>query len=373
MATQFDKKLILLEQERRQIRADLEKNVAAFRAEYQVRAHPPPASTPAPRRPDLGDVSSRLLSPRSPPVASRSPFRNSVHPDSSSPFESLPSRRSQKKEHRREYDLNDPNGVRASLPARLGDDDPRCGASGLQKFSGEDLRAGERRKAQLAQAAAWHEAQAAEKAAARRRAREEDVAHGELIKAQEAYQRDAAAAHASRIRERDRDYAADNATLAEKRAAAKAEEAALAAAAAEAEAEAVAADPWLAEDPSLGVSAAAPETRVRPDHWKGHSEAQRVAIRRARDAQLEERRATEAMRAAEEAAIANAAEGVRKTLEMRAEQVEAFKLEQRMAVRATVDAQRARKAALDATARSDRFARDTFRPEYFAQFGTSAR
>ena len=99
----------------------------------------------------------------------------------------------------------------------------------------------------------------------------------------------------------------------------------------------------------------------------------RDAIRRARDAQLEERRATEAMRAAEEAAIANAAEGVRKTLEMRAEQVEAFKLEQRMAVRATVDAQRARKAALDATARSDRFARDTFRPEYFAQFGTSAR
>lgn len=70
MATQFDKKLILLEQERRQIRADLEKNVAAFRAEYQVRAPPPPASTPAPRRPDLGDVSSRLL-PGSP---SRSPF-----------------------------------------------------------------------------------------------------------------------------------------------------------------------------------------------------------------------------------------------------------------------------------------------------------
>ena len=121
------------------------------------------------------------------------------------------------------------------------------------------------------------------------------------------------------------------------------------------------------------MSAAAPETRVRPDHWKGHSEAQRDAICRARDAQLEERRATEAMRAAEEAAIANAAEGVRKTLEMRAEQVEAFKLEQRMAVRATVDAQRARKAALDATARSDRFARDTFGPEYFAQFGTSAR
>jgi hypothetical protein len=58
---------------------------------------------------------------------------------------------------------------------------------------------------------------------------------------------------------------------------------------------------------------------------------------------------------------------------MRAEQVEAFKLEQRMAVRATVDAQRTRKAALDATARSDRFAQDTFRPEYFAQFGTSAR
>ena len=72
MATQFDKKLILLEQERRQIRADLEKNVAAFRAEYQVRAHPPPASTPAPRRPDLGDVSFRLLGP--PPSPRAHPF-----------------------------------------------------------------------------------------------------------------------------------------------------------------------------------------------------------------------------------------------------------------------------------------------------------
>jgi hypothetical protein len=85
MATQFDKKLILLEQERRQIRADLEKNVAAFRAEYQVRAHPPPVSTPAPRRPDLGDVSSRLLPPRVPPLALTRV--NSVHPDPSSPFE----------------------------------------------------------------------------------------------------------------------------------------------------------------------------------------------------------------------------------------------------------------------------------------------
>lgn len=40
----------------------------------------------------------------------------------------------QRKEDRREFDLNDPNYIKKSLPARLRDDDPRCGISSAQKY-----------------------------------------------------------------------------------------------------------------------------------------------------------------------------------------------------------------------------------------------
>lgn len=40
---------------------------------------------------------------------------------------------------RREWDLYDPDRLKKDRPARVSDDDPRCGVSGLQKFEGEDL------------------------------------------------------------------------------------------------------------------------------------------------------------------------------------------------------------------------------------------
>lgn len=39
----------------------------------------------------------------------------------------------QKREDRREFDLNDPNVIKRSLPIRLYDDDPRLGPSAVQK------------------------------------------------------------------------------------------------------------------------------------------------------------------------------------------------------------------------------------------------
>lgn len=50
----------------------------------------------------------------------------------------------QRKEHRRDYDLYDPDGLKKALPARLRDDDPRCGMSSAQKFEGEDVTSRER-------------------------------------------------------------------------------------------------------------------------------------------------------------------------------------------------------------------------------------
>jgi hypothetical protein len=45
----------------------------------------------------------------------------------------------QQAHQRRDYDLYDPLNLKKSLPARIGDNDPRTGASSLQKFEGEDL------------------------------------------------------------------------------------------------------------------------------------------------------------------------------------------------------------------------------------------
>ncbi|CAF4141384.1 unnamed protein product [Rotaria sordida] len=51
----------------------------------------------------------------------------------------------------REWDLNDPDYLKKDMPARVSDDDPRCGLSSLQKFQGEDLNSRARKKYQQEQ------------------------------------------------------------------------------------------------------------------------------------------------------------------------------------------------------------------------------
>eukprot|EP00756_Hemistasia_phaeocysticola_P001563 Hpha_TRINITY_DN11104_c0_g1::TRINITY_DN11104_c0_g1_i1::g.28047::m.28047 len=70
----------------------------------------------------------------------------------------------QKTEGRREFELNDPNGKKKDLPARVGDDDPRCGPSSMQKFDGEDLSAAERKRLQAQKMREWAQQQQDEKA-----------------------------------------------------------------------------------------------------------------------------------------------------------------------------------------------------------------
>eukprot|EP00696_Hemimastix_kukwesjijk_P005260 gnl/Hemi2/16702_TR5601_c0_g3_i1.p1 gnl/Hemi2/16702_TR5601_c0_g3~~gnl/Hemi2/16702_TR5601_c0_g3_i1.p1 ORF type:complete len:369 (-),score=143.77 gnl/Hemi2/16702_TR5601_c0_g3_i1:153-1259(-) len=64
---------------------------------------------------------------------------------------------------RREFDLNDPRAKSKDIPARLDDEDPRLGASSLQKFRGEDLSAKERSRIQQSQQKDWVTQQVAEK------------------------------------------------------------------------------------------------------------------------------------------------------------------------------------------------------------------
>lgn len=69
----------------------------------------------------------------------------------------------QKPDSRKEFDLYDPDGKKKDKPARVSDDDPRCGVSGMQKFCGEDLNSKERKKLQQEQLREWSMAQKREK------------------------------------------------------------------------------------------------------------------------------------------------------------------------------------------------------------------
>jgi len=66
-------------------------------------------------------------------------------------------------ELRREFDLNDPDGLKKERPARDGDDDERCGPSSLQRFAGEDLYRRQRTKRQHQQQVDWIQQQVFEK------------------------------------------------------------------------------------------------------------------------------------------------------------------------------------------------------------------
>ncbi|XP_063792643.1 RIB43A-like with coiled-coils protein 1 isoform X2 [Pseudophryne corroboree] len=61
----------------------------------------------------------------------------------------------QQPEDRREFDLYDPDALKKDRPARVSDDDPRCGPASLQMFAGEDLSEKERKKLQTELSKKW--------------------------------------------------------------------------------------------------------------------------------------------------------------------------------------------------------------------------
>ena len=69
----------------------------------------------------------------------------------------------QQPDARREWDLYDPDSKKKDKPARVSDEDPRCGIASLQKFDGEDLNNKARTKFQEEQRRAWAEQQMREK------------------------------------------------------------------------------------------------------------------------------------------------------------------------------------------------------------------
>ncbi|XP_033647510.1 RIB43A-like with coiled-coils protein 2 [Asterias rubens] len=195
----------------------------------------------------------------------------------------------QQPDARREWDLNDPEARKKDKPARVSDDDPRCGISGVQKFDGEDLNSKARKKLMEEQMREWTRRQAEEKRLQEARQKEADRLYDlhrreaderamELAKAEEECRR--------AINESMKDY--NNSLSAE-----QAEKARLAK---QQELD----DNFteiinhvngdvLTENPDVAESAFGPH-RVITDRWKGMSPEQLEEIRRIQELQRQEKK-----------------------------------------------------------------------------------
>ena len=234
----------------------------------------------------------------------------------------------QGKEKSREYDLNDPLSKKKDLPGRIGDEDSRMSVSGLQKFRGEDLAYAQRIRVQQEELREWSNELALKKA--------------EKLAAEKA--RDDA--HAKRALEIDQMKLDIEATARMARTAANVAvaEYQLAQAAAKREREAATqkaelqdnteeiqcnlASDMLTENPVVGRSFIAPN-RLRPDHYKGMSPAEQVAVIEAQDLQRTQNLVVAATAKADGAAIDAAMEATRRMGAYQDAQVAAMRADMR--------------------------------------------
>ncbi|CAD5112305.1 unnamed protein product [Dimorphilus gyrociliatus] len=193
---------------------------------------------------------------------------------------------------RREWDLYDPDGLRKDKPARVNDDDPRCGSSSLQKFEGEDLNSKARKGFQQEQMRHWN----AEQARAREQAeknqkradylndlkmRELDNRAVELQQAEEACRRAINSATADYNKALANEKAARDALKQKQDEDDKATEIA----------NQIMGD-ILTENPAVAQSAFGAH-RVVPDRWKGMSPEQIADIRREQAKQMADKKRRE--------------------------------------------------------------------------------
>ncbi|KAA0193463.1 RIB43A domain with coiled coils 1 [Fasciolopsis buskii] len=194
----------------------------------------------------------------------------------------------QQPESRREFDLYDPEALKKDRPARVSDDDPRCGVSSMQKFDGEDLNQQARSQYQREQMQGWFERQMEE----RRRA-EEAQKEAERLNALKRRELDQRACELAKAEEDCR--RAINMAVQRFNDALRVEQEQRRLQKAKQEQDdnmteicnAIYSD-MLTENPAQAISAFGPN-RVVPDRFKGMSKEQLAAIQREQQEQMRER------------------------------------------------------------------------------------
>lgn len=277
----------------------------------------------------------------------------------------------QQKDQRREWDLNDPDGLKKEAPARVGDGDPRLGPSSMQKFFGEDLRNGARVRKQQSQLANWVKQQMFDKQ--KQTEMEQELERMENERMEELNERRAQMeeqefASRRRMNHAVKDY---NLALADARR----------------EKERIDRDEEIAnnleeihnnihsdllsENPAVGQSAIHPH-RVRKDHYKGMSQSQIDEIRDQQSRQLSEKQMTtlrqqqedEQWDLVQEAVRRNLLAGERETSRRRQEFNRQLVAEQKR----QAEQQRAHQDYLNKVVYTNKPS-----DGYFAQFGTTTR
>ena len=193
------------------------------------------------------------------------------------------------KEHTITFELNDPNRFKKDQPARVGDFDPRCGASSMQIFGGEDLRKGDRVKMQQMQLSDWTAQQLNEKNAQRVAQKEEEMKYAEYLAQIEQVREDLEKAELERKEEMKIEQRVSNDQLSSMRAQQRNAEREARLALEKRNTETVMNDRMLRETRDQGASRI--PGRIRPDHWKGMTTTQLAEIQQIQQQQILEKRA----------------------------------------------------------------------------------
>ncbi len=195
----------------------------------------------------------------------------------------------QQPDARREWDLQDPDALRKAKPARVSDEDPRCGPASIQRFDGEDLTRQARVRYQQEQLREWSLQQQHEKNLAKIRQRMADKLYDvkrmemderalELQRAEEECRRaiNSAVQDYNEALQRETEHRREIKRLQEQ----------------DDNMTEIANNLFsdlLTENPEQAVSAFGPH-RVVPDRWKGMSPEQIEKIRQEQLRQIDERR-----------------------------------------------------------------------------------
>ncbi|KAK3245726.1 hypothetical protein CYMTET_44723 [Cymbomonas tetramitiformis] len=272
---------------------------------------------------------------------------------------------------RREWDLNDPDYKKKDYPARVGDDDPRLGVSAAQCFTGEDLSAGHRKKLQLMQQKSWCDQQNHEKSEKKRKEAADEAAYEALRRAQLDHQDAVANAEMDARRAHTKQTAVDNMCLANQKAHKAAADKHAENHANHTEQYNTFNSAFMTEH-GITAQSVMSDTRKRMDHYKGMNAEEAGNVREFQAMQRDELAMKRQNEKAEQQAYDQYTENVRRQLCQTASQIEQFRQEQRKAVTEELQAQGAEKAARDTHLNKTLYT-NVPKPDYFAQFGTNHR
>lgn len=274
------------------------------------------------------------------------------------------------KEHTITFELNDPNRFKKDQPARVGDFDPRCGASSMQIFGGEDLRKGDRVKMQQMQLSDWTAQQLNEKNAQRVAQKEEEMKYAEYLAQIEQVREDLEKAELERKEEMKIEQRVSNDQLSSMRAQQRNAEREARLALEKRNTETVMNDRMLRETRDQGASRI--PGRIRPDHWKGMTTTQLAEIQQIQQQQILEKRARVEAERKLTRAEASVSDSVVDILQQQYDAEQARVAEERLRYSQELLVQARQKKARDAEQR-ELLGSNKITDGFFNRFGSSCR